>query len=220
MRFKQLGVTDYAKTKSMDRSQCRSIRKKTFTAEESQRLFTPPITSFADYTAEDLASWWLKDDYVLSGTGLSSQDKASVIWMLALEGKYDFIRLIQMNWSDCDDFHEYTEDFRTLFKLSKKFADDAVLEEDREWWDSLPDTLEVFRGCESNRVFGLSWTLDRAVAKNFAKGHRSISLKKPTLATAQIPKSAVFYATDSRKEQEVVWDTRMDGIKISRKYKF
>jgi hypothetical protein len=50
----------------------------------------------------------------------------------------------------------------------------------------------------------LSWTLDRAVAESFARGHRGIRPGKPIVVGATIKREAVALAIDDRGEAEIV----------------
>ena len=66
----------------------------------------------------------------------------------------------------------------------------------------------MHRGCSRPRVRGVSWTTDRAVAKTFARGHRGIRLPEPVVATAMVPKAAIFATFTERNESEIVLDPR------------
>jgi hypothetical protein len=84
----------------------------------------------------------------------------------------------------------------------------SVLASDsRQFYDSLPDLVPVYRGCEHGRERGLHWTTDKAVAEQFASGRRCVN-PRPTLAQAQIPKQHVFAVFVDRDEHEIVLDPR------------
>jgi len=83
-----------------------------------------------------------------------------------------------------------------------------VLEADElAFYDALPETIAVWRGCEAGRERGLSWTIDRSVAEGFAIGKRCIN-RVPTLVRADIPKQHVFAVFSSRNEHEITLDPR------------
>jgi hypothetical protein len=71
--------------------------------------------------------------------------------------------------------------------------------------DDWPKLVKVWRGCSRQRVPGVAWTLDRTVAEGFARGHR-FPVPDPVLACAEIPKTAIYFFENERKEQEVVLD--------------
>ncbi len=78
----------------------------------------------------------------------------------------------------------------------------------RGFFDSLPDLVTIYRGCNRSRVRGISWTTDRAVAEAFWRGHRNIRWPDPVLAEAFVPKEAVFAPFVGRQESELVIDPR------------
>lgn len=72
-------------------------------------------------------------------------------------------------------------------------------------WHDLPEKFVIWRGGDRYRVRkGLSWTRDRSVAESFARGHRFIFNKHPTLLTAEIDRNDVALVIDDREESEVV----------------
>jgi hypothetical protein len=80
--------------------------------------------------------------------------------------------------------------------------------DDRAFFDGLPDLVRVYRGCSWGRARGVSWTTVREVAERFAHGHRGIRVPWPAVASAMIPKSAIFGTYTEREESEVVIDPR------------
>lgn len=69
----------------------------------------------------------------------------------------------------------------------------------------LPERFTVWRGGDRYRVRkGLCWTLDQSVAEGFARGHRFIFNKYPTLLMAEIERSEVAMVNNHREESEVV----------------
>jgi hypothetical protein len=78
----------------------------------------------------------------------------------------------------------------------------------RQFFETLPPRVRVFRDCSAPRVRGISWTADHAVAEEFARGHRGIPVREPVVASALIPKDHIFFVTDERQEKEVVLNPR------------
>lgn len=157
--------------------------------------------------AAELADRFLQDDYTLIGPGLGSEDVAKVIIKLAkADAGYDFTKLVHQNWTSCDNFSNLKNEFRKLFHAHHKNTDSVVKSSEAEWFNSLPRALKVYRGCEIFGWTGLSWTLDEQVAVSFAKGHRGIKLNNPQIHSTIINKSQIFFATNERQEQEIVWD--------------
>jgi hypothetical protein len=76
----------------------------------------------------------------------------------------------------------------------------------RRHFEGLPDPIRVFRGTSRARVLGVSWTTDRQLAEGFARGHRRIPVPEAVVATALVPKAAIFGVTVERNESEVILD--------------
>ena len=119
-------------------------------------------------------------------------------------------RLMLYWWDTCDGTGAWRpEAARALRALSAKSDARRHMEEvDGAFYDSLPDQISVYRGAAFNFARGLSWTTDLAVAEKFAAGIRGSGFLPRILATASIPKDAVFFASASRKESEVVLDPK------------
>jgi hypothetical protein len=119
---------------------------------------------------------------------------ATVVWPVFLS-----------EWSRCDDTWLLMPQLLTLLRRNAPgwaYLDDyqrAVL-------DGLPGLITVYRGCSLERVHGLSWTLSRKVAAKFARGHRGISIRRPTIARARMRRVDVFAVFVDRKEDEVILD--------------
>lgn len=167
---------------------------------------------------EELADRFLQDDYTLMGLGLNSADVAKVIIKLAkTDPRYDFIKLVHQNWTGCDNFSNLTNQFRNLFHEYFKDGRCVAKPSDADWFNSLPRYLKVYRGCEQFNWTGLSWTLDEEIALEFARGHRGIKINYPQIHSTIIEKSQIFFATNERQEQEIVWDPLSHNKEISGK---
>jgi hypothetical protein len=114
-------------------------------------------------------------------------------------------------WDCCDNtWPDRTKLLKCLRRHSRK-TDPAsrypsVRRREREFYDALPSRLRVFRGCSQPRVYGVSWTTDRSVAVGFAKGHRGIRVSDAVIASAEVSREAIFFASLARNESELVVD--------------
>lgn len=83
---------------------------------------------------------------------------------------------------------------------------DAVSDVDRKFWDALPDEFEAFWGycAEDGFADSLSWTIDRAVADAFARGHRGRYAVDPIVARRTVRTADVQFAINDRNEYEVL----------------
>jgi hypothetical protein len=78
----------------------------------------------------------------------------------------------------------------------------------RQFFETLPPQVQVFRGCSAPRVQAIAWTTDRTTAEGFARLHRGIRVPEPVVASALIPKEHIFFVTDEREEKEIVLNPR------------
>lgn len=121
-------------------------------------------------------------------------------------------------WPHCDDTWHLRD--RLLSELRRHHSEEPGLgylsDRARAFLDSLPDPVQVFRGCSWRRVMGVSWTTDRSVAAKFAHGHRGIRVPGPIIAAGLAPKSAIFGVFVCRSESEVILDPRqVDELQVS-----
>jgi hypothetical protein len=120
---------------------------------------------------------------------------SSVFWPVVIE-----------NWCNCDLIN--VESYLWLRVLAKYKCDADPMQymepETRVHYDSLPEKLTIYRGGDRPFIDGLSWTLNRQVAEGFARGFRLMNNRNPVIATAQVSKRNIFFATSHRDEAEVV----------------
>lgn len=110
-------------------------------------------------------------------------------------------------WSVCDaTWHARTRLLQVLRAMEP--AVPFFSPEQRAFFDALPAQINVFRGCSGPRVRAVSWTTDRTVAEGFARGHRTLGVPEPVVASAIIPKQYIFFVTNDRNEKEVVLNPR------------
>jgi hypothetical protein len=94
-------------------------------------------------------------------------------------------------WSHCDRTWPHLHRLLTLLRrnaLGISYLDDNQ----RAFFDVLPEDITLYRGCSLERVYGLSRTLSPNVAKGFAQGHRFIPVPEPTIASARVSRNDVF----------------------------
>jgi hypothetical protein len=107
------------------------------------------------------------------------------------------------NWSVCDGATEWHEMLPDIFRR-KGSALPFMNEEATAFYNSLPDTITVYRGAAYKRIEGVSWTTDLERAKVFARGGRLGRQPEPVIATATISKTSprLFFVDNSRSEFE------------------
>lgn len=138
-----------------------------------------------------------------------SENTVSIMFQMLVnaENREEFWRIFQLGWPTADASWEWRtimKDFLDHHSPAAPFLDGK----DKEFFDGLPGVVTVYRGCSSDRVRGLAWTTDIEIARQFARGHRQIEVPSPVVATAQIPKAAIYTVTMDRNEYEVVLNYR------------
>jgi hypothetical protein len=118
-------------------------------------------------------------------------------------------RLIHSEWNAFDaiphrDFAILFNRYRSAWRADYLNAADFLEEDNRKFYDTLPDRFVVYRGQSALHVAGLSWTLDHKVAAGFARGHRCFWNKYPVVISATISKKNVAGAYVGREESEIV----------------
>jgi hypothetical protein len=111
-----------------------------------------------------------------------------------------FWKSFTRQWPGCDDTWDWLPDLLWIMRRYREYAPSRKF---------LGRTLQVYRGCTSDRVLGISWTTNRKVAEKFAYGHRGIRNPNPVIATAMIPPSGIFLRTNDRDEREVILDPEL-----------
>jgi hypothetical protein len=147
---------------------------------------------------------------------LNSTERTEV--MIDILGGVDtptFWRVLTGVWNACDDTWTFRRDLLSLLRrhAAVECSREYMSRTGRAFLDSVPRWIRVYRGCSASRVRGISWTTQPKAARGFARGHRLISVPEPVIATATIPKEAVFFVSTDRKEHEIILDPRsLSGI--------
>ena len=120
---------------------------------------------------------------------------------------------LMATWDDCDATWKHRKRVLWAMEKARKPAWAFFSPSQRQFFETLPPLVRVFRGCSVRRVRGIAWTVDRAVAEGFARGHRG-RVPEPVVASALIPKEHIFFVTDERQEKEVVLNPRQRRVII------
>jgi len=146
-------------------------------------------------------------------TSLCNSEERAEIMMLAIMGEPSeiFWPVFLIDWPACDRSWKWSWVILNLMRGHRDNGNPAIPymeSDDRDYYDDLPELVEVWRGTDRKRVRNISWTTDRKVAEKFATGMRGGAFPDPVIAHAFIPKQWVFYASNDRSEEEVVLDPR------------
>jgi hypothetical protein len=149
---------------------------------------------------------------------LSSEERAAtLVWLLKGKPPEVFWKVFLHAWPNCDATWTSREQLLTLLQnASAQISAVPFLDNrSRAFFESLTNDITIFRGCSRERIKGLSWTTDAAVARKFALGHR-FRVRDPVLVTARIKKQEILAIITVRDESEIVCDPsevlRIDDI--------
>jgi hypothetical protein len=104
-------------------------------------------------------------------------------------------------WTDTMNSWQNHDIWEMLWENDIPGREFCMKENDREFYNNLPDKIVAYRGvCENKNVFGFSWSLDNKVARKFSRMYsRNGSVYQTT-----ITKKNVFAYFSSRNEAEIV----------------
>lgn len=116
------------------------------------------------------------------------------------------------NWVSCDAgswrWHIILLDKFRRLRDAGQYATDYLDADDREFYDSLPELIEVWRGADRRTLRNFSWTTDPATAEFFAVHRRGHPFPNPVIGHAFIRKADIFTAINGRGEKEIILDPR------------
>lgn len=102
---------------------------------------------------------------------------------------------------------KHLEPIEVLLAFNNTDPKEYLSEKDYEYWQSLPDEVEVYRGCDIHELdetgfpLGISWTVDYKVAEFFAYRYKN---DEGCVIKAKVPKSLIKCYENDRSEAEVI----------------
>lgn len=135
---------------------------------------------------------------------LGSTDRPFVFLRLAkIMSSPTFWRATHAHWNVFDRIPH--RDFSKLFRKHRpQWKPDYMRDEDADAYAKLPETVTVYRGQDAGSRAGLSWTLNRDTAEEFARGHRGLFNASPIVIEARVAKMDVAAFYGDRNENEIV----------------
>lgn len=96
-----------------------------------------------------------------------------------------------------------------LFSTDKKQREVLMNPDEREFLASLPDKITIYRGGsvteQKTKKYGISWTLNREVAEQFANVKTIRDKKEMIVIEKEINKSEVIAYFNQRQEEEIIY---------------
>lgn len=129
-----------------------------------------------------------------------------------------WLKVLGENWSVCDNIGKYTEELtdilwtydRTQLQGKPKRVvslpcPEMMDSEEQALFDSLPETVVIYRGCYDINKWGLSWSLNRDVAAKFPfLGRYWRRNEQALLVKARVSKSNIMAVCLGRNEHEII----------------
>jgi hypothetical protein len=96
-----------------------------------------------------------------------------------------------------------------IFSASREFRDELMNNEEKKYLKKLPQIVTIFRGGavseKKTGKFGISWTLDKEIAINFASKKGLLTKNEMIVHETKIQKQEIIAVFLERKESEVIW---------------
>lgn len=109
---------------------------------------------------------------------------------------------VRHSWLASENVFENKDILHKLFRLPTKTPlYDLMEQEDRETFEKFPETMYIYRGCQSINKHGWSWTTNFGKAKWFAKRW---NLASQVLLKAKVNKEKVLAYLNGRSEDEII----------------
>lgn len=116
------------------------------------------------------------------------------------------------NLSYCYTLQDYMrlpyEVYKGLFNSKREQKKFLMNEEESAFFEKLPQFITIYRGGlkdEKDTGYGISWTLNIAVAQQFVDRNKHLILGELFLHEIVIPKSKVVAYFNDRKEEEIIY---------------
>lgn len=119
-----------------------------------------------------------------------------------------WLSAIGKHWSGFDNIGEYKSELAWRFEnITREELDLLMNKEELVFYEKLPKTLEIYRGCYDFNQDGLSWSLDKEIAKGFTGLNRYKQENKiPLLISGQVLKKDVVINLDRGEQEVIVFD--------------
>lgn len=113
-----------------------------------------------------------------------------------------WLQVLGKEWSGCDNIAQYHPKLKRALGTTGPLLQ-MMSTEEQEVFNSLPDTVTVYRGCGSVNRKGCSWSLDREIATSFPTFSR-YKVDDPMLIKGVVKKNKILAVKLCREEQEVI----------------
>jgi hypothetical protein len=170
---------------------------------------------FSKYSGKKYDSNWMLDYLSKYYLGCRTDDKTTLSILNRLVDEYSIDSIVTSK-----EYFEILREAFTGYDRPKSLQADQCYEElfynkspttllmndeELDYFNSLPDTIKIYRGYRMKRRSGLSWTLDRKIAEFYAYSEWHRRIKAPgTVVSIIVPKKEVFAYVNEREEHEII----------------
>lgn len=160
-----------------------------------------------EYASMPLDEFVAKASSRIFGFGVESQDRACVLfeWMGKAVFNDELLwTVFHLGWPSCDGVDgELLDEMGTMLMSAPSCGTEYLQGNAKAFYESLPDEVEIYRGCSPDRRKGWSWTTQESVARGFASGHRLIDVRNGTVYRAIVRKNEILTVFADREEFEI-----------------
>ena len=98
--------------------------------------------------------------------------------------------------------------FKSLFNSERSQRDYFMDDDEKLFFENLPEIITIFRGGAKKEIktgFGISWTLNRAIAQKFVDRKKHLAKNEMVVHQLEISKSKVVAYFKERNEEEIIY---------------
>jgi hypothetical protein len=118
----------------------------------------------------------------------------------------EYWELVSDVWRDTENLWQWGDKIDRILGDEPEETRRMMDDDDRQVFDALPDTIEVFRGYDEQfeDTPGWSWTLDHERARWFARRWSARAGHEPRVAVGEVAKANVAAYIGGRNEAEII----------------
>lgn len=118
-------------------------------------------------------------------------------------------KLVSRCYVNSDFSFESSEYIASLLFVDRPNSELMMNEEEREFFNALPDMVQIYRGCSLKEIesgaFRFSWTLSKKVANFFAFEYNRNLNTNCDVVEKTVPKSQLLAYFNEREEEEILY---------------
>lgn len=105
-------------------------------------------------------------------------------------------------WTAIDNLSEHKDELKTILAKNGPLAE-MMTKDEQALYETFPEVLEVYRGCGPDNRNGVSWSLDKEVARKFPFLNHYKQVY-PAVITGTVKKKNILAVKLDRDEKEII----------------